>query len=292
MAILNLDFYSGEDLYSDGDIENEIMEIIQEKKIEETLESDTRWPIVYHLSKEREWLLDWYPFKDNSTCLEIGGGCGAITGLFAKIFKQVTVVELSKRRAEICYNRHEACDNVEIYASDIYDFKNEIKYDYVTLIGVLEYIQNPKGNLSYIEFLTYIKKKFLKAGGTLIIAIENQYGMKYFAGVKEDHVGVSYSGIEGYLEIQNIRTFSRYNLQHIISKSGYEEVEFYYPYPDYKFCKSIHSDKYLPKANELFAYNRIDQESYTVFDEIKAMNEAINNEMYPVFANSFLVFCK
>ena len=55
---------------------------------------------------------------------------------------------------------------------------SEYKFDYITLIGVLEYAnlytytENP-----YIDFLNSIKK-FLKKDGKLLIAIENKLGMK------------------------------------------------------------------------------------------------------------------
>lgn len=32
-------------------------------------------------------------------------------------------------------------------------------------------------------------KKHLAPGGRIVIAIENKYGLKYFAGCKEDHLG-------------------------------------------------------------------------------------------------------
>ncbi len=33
MAVLNLDYYNGEDCYSDGDVENYILELVKTKKL-------------------------------------------------------------------------------------------------------------------------------------------------------------------------------------------------------------------------------------------------------------------
>src|SRR3989338_8758365 len=118
--MINLKFYKGEDLYSDGDIENEIFDIVKENKdFTERITKDKRWPILYHLSTCRRNLLEWYPFKNNAHLLEIGAGCGALTGLFCEKVKRVKVVELSKRRAEIIEKRHKDKKNLDIYVGNI-----------------------------------------------------------------------------------------------------------------------------------------------------------------------------
>ena len=92
-AKLNLDFYSGTDYYSDGDIEDELLEIVTSgRDIDEVLANDNRWPILYHLSPIRQNIINWYPFKDNASCLEIGGGCGALPGALCESLNWVKVV--------------------------------------------------------------------------------------------------------------------------------------------------------------------------------------------------------
>lgn len=50
---LNLSFYGGEDLYSDGEIENEMLEIAKNNTdFDNVIANDTRWPILYHFSKK------------------------------------------------------------------------------------------------------------------------------------------------------------------------------------------------------------------------------------------------
>ena len=53
---LNYSWYSGEDLYSDGDaVENRILEIVRnEEGYEFALDEYTSWPILYHLTRQRE----------------------------------------------------------------------------------------------------------------------------------------------------------------------------------------------------------------------------------------------
>ena len=72
---LDLTYYSGQDLYSDGDIEDELLQIVKNNdNYEEILKNDDRWPILYHLSDVRKNLLGWYDFGKSSHVLEIGAG--------------------------------------------------------------------------------------------------------------------------------------------------------------------------------------------------------------------------
>lgn len=295
MAKLNLEFYSGHDLYSDGDIENDILKIVtQEQDFTDILQKDTRWPVMYHLSPYRRNLLEWYDFNKNSSLLEIGGGCGAFSGMFAEKLKQVKVVELSKRRAEIIYNRHQQMANLEIVVGNLNDVTFTDAFDYITLIGVLEYAgkftndENP-----YANFLENIKK-MLKPSGTLIIAIENKFGLKYWAGAREDHTAINFDSIEGYVTNKSIQTFGKSELTNLLSSVGFSKQEYYYPMPDYKLPKVIYSDDYLPDDSCLFdRYSpNFDQERYALFNENLVYNQIIKNNQFSFFANSFLVFAQ
>ena len=77
-----------------------------------------------------------------SNTFEIGCGMGAITELLCKKCESVTAVELSERRATGTYLRCRNYNNLEIIVGNLNDIKFEKKYDYITLIGVLEYQNN------------------------------------------------------------------------------------------------------------------------------------------------------
>ena len=190
MAELNMQFYSGEDYYSDGTIEDKIYEGIKAGKncIDfSAYEEKEKFAAFYHLSQIRENILNWYPFQKNAELLEIGAGCGAITGLLCRKVMNVTSVELSKKRSEINFERNKKYPNLEIIVGNLNDITFEKKYDYIVLNGVLEYAmsftntENP-----YSDFLSNILVN-LKENGVLLIAIENRLGLKYFNGAVEDH---------------------------------------------------------------------------------------------------------
>lgn len=99
---LNLQWYKNEDLYSDGEVEDFIIKIIAENRPEDysnAVYEQFNWPIYYHLSPLRKNILNWYKFKPDSSVLEIGCGMGAITSVLCDECKDVTAVELSRKRA-------------------------------------------------------------------------------------------------------------------------------------------------------------------------------------------------
>ena len=292
-AKLNLDFYSGTDYYSDGDIEDELLEIVTSgRDIDEVLANDNRWPILYHLSPIRQNIINWYPFKENASLLEIGGGCGAITGALCKSLKEVKVVELSKRRSSINFERHKDFDNLEIIVGNLNDVKFENKFDYITLNGVLEYAGSFTDTKEpYKDFLKNIKK-YLKPDGKLIVAIENRYGLKYFAGAREDHTAKLFDGLTGYIGNDNVRTFGKKELEYLLKESGYPAQEFYYPHPDYKMPMEVYSQEWLPSTENLLSQApNFDNERYELFNESEAFKGIIENGQYEFFANSFLIVC-
>lgn len=293
--ILNLKFYKGEDLYSDGDVEDEILKICKSgQDIQALLRSTDRWPLLYHLSDVRENVLDWYGFDPEANLLEIGAGCGAISGLFCRKVKRVVAIDLSKRRSTINAVRNGGLGNLEILVGNFEDIEIEEKFDYVTLIGVLEYsgYYISKGADPYEAMLKKVKK-FLKPGGRLIIAIENKFGLKYWGGAAEDHTGGFFDGIEDYRKVDGVRTFSRPEITQLLKSAGFSENTFYYPMPDYKLPDTVYSDEFLPKPGMLEHVTDVyDRERFVLFNESSAYDALIRDGQFPYFANSFLIISR
>lgn len=295
---LNLDLYDGADLYSDGGIEDFLLETVKKHgDIDYTsfIYDNFSWPVLYHLSPVRESIVDWYPLQKQDTVLEIGAGCGAVTGSFLKKGCQVTALDLSLKRCLINAYRHSEHDNLNIIVSNISKFvlNNKQKYKCITLIGVLEYAAAFIGTASPYTDMLRMAASMLDDDGVLIVAIENRLGLKYFAGCCEDHLGVCFKGIEGYSEDDKVRTFSRKELIDLCEASELVCDGIYYPYPDYKLPKCIYSDDRLPKVGELNDNQRnFDSDRLVIFDETKAFDGIISAGLFGEFSNSFLLCLK
>ena len=290
--------YIGRDLYSDGKVEDELLEIVKNNDVtsfDKIIYEKQDWAILYHLSSLRSNIIDWMSDDKNKSVLEIGSGCGAITGKLAEKYGKITCIELSEKRSLINAYRNKENTNIEIKLGNYKDvsLKLEEKYDIITLIGVFEYAQGYMGGEQpYVDFLKSLKKH-LKPDGKIIIAIENKFGLKYWAGCVEDHKGKIYEGIEDYLDSYDVRTCTKNGLRRIIEESGCCVEKFYYPYPDYKLPTVIYSDEYLPKVGELNNnYNNFDLDRIVTFDESKVFDTIIKDNEFANFANSFLVFVK
>lgn len=288
---LNYHYYNGKDLYSDGNIEDVILEYCKERKEDELLRISGKWAVLYHLAEERENVIEWYDMKPEAEILEIGSGLGAITKTLSEKAQKVTCVELSKKRSLINAYRNKRRNNIEILVGNFEEIENDLGlYDYITLIGVLEYASLYIHEKEPYKELLVRAKKHLKPDGKLIVAIENKMGLKYWNGAEEDHTGVRFDGINDYLGANNIRTFSRKELSSLLENSGFDSYRFFYPFPDYKLPMSIYSDEYQPKVGDL-RENAFNYSSTWIsnFDQDTVWDQVCLDGMFAYFSNSFIV---
>lgn len=286
--------YSGEDYYSDGEVEDELLNIVTKipcGEYEKVIGEKLNWPVLYHLSPLRQNILEWIPMDKNAKVLEVGSGCGAISGVLAGKAGSVTCVELSRKRSMINASRNREYDNLTIHVGNLKEIEPQLEsdYDFIFLIGVFEYGQSYiESDTPFEDFLNLLMPHKSKSG-RIVIAIENKYGLKYFAGCKEDHLDTYFSGIENYADGGGVRTFSQNGLKNIFAACGVDEYHFYYPYPDYKFMTDLYSDDYLPGRGALCDNLRnFDSDRMVLFNEKNAFDGLVADGLFPVFSNSYM----
>jgi glycosyltransferase involved in cell wall biosynthesis/2-polyprenyl-3-methyl-5-hydroxy-6-metoxy-1,4-benzoquinol methylase len=288
--------------YSDGDeTELRIAGIIDHTSDLTVLSTELRqhctdWPSLYHLSGSRANILRPFASWLSGDVLEIGAGCGAITRYLGESGANVLALEGSMRRAAIARARTGDLDNVTVLAERFEDFKCNQQFDVITLIGVLEYAnlftsgENPP--LAMLERV----RSLLKPSGRLIIAIENQLGLKYFAGALEDHLGQAMYGIEGRYRQDQPQTFGRKVLADMLGQAGFATSEFLAPFPDYKRPVSIITEEGFAASDfdsAAFAWQSVRRDwqlpEYCTFSLELAWPELVNNGLALDVANSFLI---
>ncbi|MCA9373054.1 methyltransferase domain-containing protein [Candidatus Woesebacteria bacterium] len=285
-----LDFFTTNPQYTEFDVA---------KFLNENADS---WSIQYHLSPQRHFLLNWYDFKPNSTLLEIGAGCGAVTGLFLSRTKKVVANELEKNRADVIRARFSDQTNLKVNSQSIKDFSTNEKFDYVVVIGVLEYagvfFDNTVGSTTspHKDFLLKAKS-LLKKDGTLLLAIENRLGLKYFSGHPEDHTGILYDSLNNYASQSKIQTFSRSEISELFHEVGFSNLNFFYPFPDYKLPFTVFSEKGLSHDLHLsvseYTASPAHNHPYTQLLSETALAITLQREKISShFANSFLIEAK
>jgi len=290
MPKLHMEFFKKDKEDNKEDYIKSYIDSSRSNNYDNILRFDGRWLTFYHLSEMRQSILNWYEFDSNSDLLEIGGGMGALTGLFCEKCSHVTTIESSKLRAEAIYSRYIDEDNLDIFVGDLSNIKFEKKFDYITVIGELNNQLNILKQKPF-EFLRELKN-LLKPNGKLLLAIENRFGIKYWCGSKEENTGIPFEGINGYPSLENSKTFSKKELENIIHQAGFRHLKFYYPMPDYKLPQIIYSENYLPKTDvksRLLPYY-VDKTTI-IASEMALYDEIIENNVFEFFSNSFLVEC-
>ena len=237
------------------------------------------YPVLYQYSPLRENVVDFLPIHKNHKVLEIGSGCGAITGALARKAAKVTCVEASKQKSLVNAHRHSDCDNIAIHVGEWEQIEKNLEadYDFICLIDVFEEYELCESFLSALQ-------KHLADGGRIVMALPNKYGMKFFAGARNAASEDYFTNIEAPR-----RGFSRNGLLKLFAKCGVQDVAFYYPYPDYRFATAIYSDVYKPGKGELSNnLQNFEGDRMLLFDEKAAFDGVIEDGLFGTFANSFV----
>ena len=146
-ADYNLYFRPGAEAfgYSEGaEAEQRLLDIVEGLDDRSTfapgyLENIVDWSTRYHFSRARHCLVRPLDIGPQDRVLELGCGTGAITRYLGETGAQVTAVEGSLARARVAAARCADLPNVTVIADDLQAVDVEGQYDWVTLIGVLEY---------------------------------------------------------------------------------------------------------------------------------------------------------
>lgn len=290
--------------YSDGlEIEERIERLLNDAEDLSSLSNNSHtlygeWPVRYHLSAERANLLRHLNFTGLDV-LELGAGMGAVSRFLAERSKTLTVVEGTEQRFKALSERLRDLDNWTGVVANIADVKLEKKFDVVCVIGVLEYSElyvtpTLPGQTPFEAFLAKAKS-FLTDNGVLVLAIENQMGLKYWNGIPEDHTNQLFDSISGYPLKASPKTFSRKALKSLLERSGFPKCTEYFPFPDYKVPSSVVSSygvAAFPELSADLACHRM-AESYSgnkfpLYPEVLASHTVAKAGLLAEFSNSFL----
>lgn len=259
-----------------------IVETTEENEYNQVISQSNSWELMYHLSDLRKNVIEWIQINNDETVLEIGAECGALTTYLADSAHHVTCLEESEEMMKVNQARHSNYINISYVHGNVVENITQIKekYDMITIIG-----GTLKLNLELLQKISCL----IKPKGKLIIAMNNKFGLKYWAGCQDKEYSY-YEWMEDERKSYSSRFMSKNELEYLVAESHIGAYEFYYPYPDYCYAMAIYSDDYLPKRNELKASMRnFDKERMVLFDEEKVFNAILDAQLFQQYSNSFLV---
>lgn len=286
--------------YSDGSaIEDRIESIVRKT---EDRSSDSRelerhitdWPTRYHFSRARTLAYRSLNIPQGANVLEVGSGCGSITRYLGEQARSVLALEGSPRRARITRSRTRELDNVTVLCASFQDVAFSSKFDLVVLNGVFEYaplfVDHEHPHRQMLSALS----ELMSPDASLVIAIENQTGLRYFSSGREEHTNLMFDGIEGYAGVpEGARTFGTPGLKALLGEF-FDSVETLLPLPDYKIPRGVISAKLLDEVDcaELFASTMaFDYVSYVppLIHERLAWQALEDNGLLELFSNSLFM---
>jgi SAM-dependent methyltransferase len=258
------------------------------------------WPACYYLSSRRTNLFRGFEWERNARVLEVGAGCGTISRFLGETFRSTTSIEGDTLRAKIAASRVRDQSNVSVVCAPYDQLEFSDRFDAIFCIGVLEYAGLYNPSAEPLQSVLHGFRETVRDEGTLVLAIENKLGMKYLGGAAEDHTGGRFDGLEGYRRTGSTGpiTLGRVELADMLGRAGFDHVQFYYPFPDYKFARCLIADRAahlrirnvadLICPSSAAAYS--DAPQRLTFDQRSAWREACMNGLLPDLANSFLAF--
>jgi SAM-dependent methyltransferase len=190
------------------------------------------WPTRYHFSRLRANLLRPFAIGPGLRVLDVGAGSGTLARYVGEQGASVLALEGTLPRARAAAARCAGLSNVEVACGALASLREPSGFDLVLCVGVYEHVA--RGGMAAAEAFLVTLRSLLRADGALVLAIENQLGLKYLLGYGEDHAGEPWLGVEGYPGPPAALTFSRSTLRHNLGIAGFPVQRFLFPFPDYK----------------------------------------------------------
>ena len=217
-------------------------------------------------------LLNWYPFKTNSSILQIIDKPDSLTDLLKTISSSVTVMDL---------------DGVAALNS-----ASGKKFDYIVAVNMIERALDPATLLDIIT-------SGLAGDGRLLLGADNRLGLKYFCGDRDPFTHRSFDGIENYRRINKPdlirsggRNYSRFELAQMLDKVGLQESHFLSVFPNLSMPQIICSENFLPNEDlGIRIFPRYHHPDSVFLEEQFLYTDLIKNGLFHQMANSFLIEC-
>lgn len=239
----------------------------------------------------REAIVHLMDIDKSQNILEIGSGCGAITGKLCEKANKVTCIDVSKERSCVNAYRHKKFDNLCICVGNYEHVLEDIddKFDVITLIGIMD--ENTEYEIkNSLEYYINIAKKKLTLKGKLYVAVDNKLGIYYLSGGKRTNDRMYFQSVNS---LDDVVRYTKGELKKIVLSQGMKITKWMYPYPDYIFPIKNYTDMRLPKNDELAEeiYD-IESEHLNLFNIKNMYNILINEGLYSDFVNSYLIEIK
>jgi SAM-dependent methyltransferase len=210
--------------------------------------------VRYVTDQTRQSFLDQIPLTPNDRVLEVGPGLGQFSPQLAKRAKAVDVLEVVPEQgafvAERCRQSHAENVSVAIGGDDgLLPYTSE-HFDTIILNLVLEWCASRQSTEKPEDLQRQLLAEMfrvLRPGGTAFIATKNRFGLGYFLGARDEHLGGMHFGsalprwtVSLMFALQRkpkprARLHSYPALRRMLEGTGFEVVKSLWPIPDMRY---------------------------------------------------------
>ncbi|MDR1183171.1 MAG: hypothetical protein LBK67_00055 [Coriobacteriales bacterium] len=199
----------------------------------------------------RNGVLCWYPFASDARVLDATGGI---------------LTELLNERCETVVPATEATLPAD-------------RYDYLVILDP------PRLDATTLAAW----RLSLKEHGRLLLAVENPFALRYWAGHSAPTTGQPYDTLRGK-ELSSLISKAELTLR--LGEAGFtpDACKWYYPLADHWLTTEVYSDAYLPNEflNQRFV-PYLDSDPHRCFDENPLLREVIRNGAFTFLCSSYLL---
>lgn len=154
----------------------------------------------------------------------------------------------------------------------------EGQYDYVLLLGTLEYAHKLFSGDNAKEQLMKYAINHLKEDGKILLAVNNKIGIKTYC--------------ERQRENQDKKKIGRKELEDLLNKYDFKYYKFYYPLSDYETTNVIFTDEFLPNQENIVRNIALHEEDDFIFEsENETWFQLLEQDknLIKLFSNSYFV---
>lgn len=154
----------------------------------------------------------------------------------------------------------------------------EEQYDYVVLLGTLDYAHKLFSGANPKEQLMEFAIKHLKEDGKILLAVNNKIGMKNYCERKQEN--------------KDSKILNRKQLEELLNTCGLNYYKFYYPLSDYETTNVIFTDEFLPNQENIVRNIALHEEEDFIFQsENETWYHLLEQDknLIKLFSNSYFV---
>lgn len=235
-----------------------------------------QWLFLQEFSERRTNIVRWIDLSSEDTVLEVGAGCGAVTGYLSQHAGHVVCIERRGVMAQILKCRYAKERQIEILDDGMEHLVESMKFD-----KIFVWDMDAVSPQDLIEQLQTLADR-LTEQGAMYVGLQNRFALRRWAGYQDETMSIEFANSAMYV--------SRNELDHMLEAFRSRGIMLYYPYPDSRYMLSLYSDQHLPVQGELTENAVPSPKKYlSRLDEKLLFDELIEAGEYTQYANSYLL---